>query len=112
MRWREAINPVAMERVAVLAPRSALRDALVVLGDAGTVEIDPGAAAEPVVPGSAAARLQRLPVRPAAPSLSAVSPDLDRCEAQGRTDLIAGEAELEERASRALAEGRVVALVG
>lgn len=112
MRWREALSPVAMERVAVVAPRSALRDTLVVVGDAGTVEIDAPPSAEPTVPGSAGARLQRLPVRPAAPSLSAVSPDLDECEARGRTDLIAGEAELEERASRAVAEGRVVALVG
>ena len=33
MRWREALSPVAMERVAVVAPRSALRDTLVVVGE-------------------------------------------------------------------------------
>ena len=60
MRWREALSPVAMERIAVVAPRAALRDALVVVGDAGTVEIDAPPSTEPTVPGSAGARL-RLP---------------------------------------------------
>ena len=37
MRWREALHPVVMQRVAVGAPRPALRDALVVFGLAGRV---------------------------------------------------------------------------
>ncbi|MFC4783833.1 V-type ATPase 116kDa subunit family protein [Nocardioides sp. MAHUQ-72] len=112
MRWREALHPVGMQRVALVAPRAALRDALVVVGDAGTVELDPRPGTQPTLPGSASARLQRLPTRPTTAALSSLPPDLDDCEAHGRFDLIAGEAELEERAARAVTEGRVAALVG
>jgi len=113
MRWREALHPVVMQRVAVVAPGPALRDALVVVGDAGAVELDGRSAnAEPTLPGSARARLQRLPSRPAVPALSPAPPDLDDCEARGRLDVIAGEAELEERAAQAVARGRVAAVVG
>jgi V/A-type H+-transporting ATPase subunit I len=112
MRWREALHPVGMQRMALVAPSAALRDALVVVGDAGTVELDARPGAEPTLPGSASARLQRLPARPAAALLSPAPPDLDDCEARGRFDLIAGEAALEDRAARAVAEGRVAALVG
>ena len=113
MRCREALHPVVMQRVAVVAPRPALRDALVVVGDAGRVELEghPGTA-DPTLPGSASARLQRLPTRPAAPTLSPAPPDLDDCEARGDLELIAGEAELEVHAARAVAEGRVAALLG
>ena len=113
MPWREALHPVGMQRVAVLAPGPALRDALVVVGDAGTVELDVGPArGEPTAPGSAAARLQRRAGAAADPALSLRPPDLDDCEERGRLDLLAGEAQLDARAAQAVTEGRVAALVG
>lgn len=63
-RWRclmplsEAVQPVRMERVAVVAPADALRDALVRVADAGVVQLDlPGQLDEP---GEAGRRLRRL----------------------------------------------------
>jgi len=113
MPWREALHPAGMQRVAVLAPGPALRDALVVVGDAGTVELDARhAPGTPTSPGSAAARVQRLAGGTAEPALSLLRPDLDELEATDRLDLLAGEAELDARAAAAVAEGRVVALVG
>ena len=61
MRWREALQPVGMERVAVLAPSVGLRDLLVNVGDEGTVALgevpaENGTAAT----GPATARAERL----------------------------------------------------
>lgn len=41
MPWREALSTVRMERVALVAPTSRLHDALLLVGDAGVVELDP-----------------------------------------------------------------------
>ena len=61
MRWREALQPVGMERVALLAPSVGLRDLLVNVADEGTVALgevpaENGTAAT----GPATARLRRL----------------------------------------------------
>lgn len=115
MRWREALNPVVMQRVALLAPQDALRDLLVAVADEGTVALDepmPDAAAAPSST-PAAARLQRIPAGARiAGALSPVVPDLARCEQAGRLDLIAGEALLEKRSAQAVTHGGVSALVG
>ncbi len=92
MRWREALQPVGMERVAVLAPSDGLRDLLVNVADEGTVALgevpaENGTAAT----GPATARLRRLHVEATGPpSLATSLPDLDRCERAGRLDLIGG----------------------
>lgn len=113
MRWREALHPVGMQRVALLAPRDALRDVLVVVADAGTVELDDDATVGATsVPSPAADRLQRLPASRIAPAVAAGQPDLDAWEHAGRVDLIAGEAQLEHRAGHAVTRGRVAALIG
>lgn len=115
MRWRETLRPVVMQRVALLAPRDALRDLLVNIADEGTVALDEGAVDSQAAPSpaSAAARLQRLQVSGGTPTaLALTSPDLDRCEMDGRLDLIAGEAQLEQRSAQALTRGSVSALVG
>jgi V/A-type H+-transporting ATPase subunit I len=99
-----------MRRIAVVAPRDALRPVLVRLADAGTVELDPpgdGSTGQ----GDAARRLTRLHAA-AAPALSPEPPDLAALEATGRTDLLAGEAELEDRAGAAVIRGEVAALAG
>jgi V/A-type H+-transporting ATPase subunit I len=40
MGWREAGAPLRMQRVALVVPEVALRDMLVQVADAGTVELD------------------------------------------------------------------------
>jgi len=115
MRWREALRPVVMQRVALLAPQDALRDVLVGVADEGTVALDEATADADVARSAApaAARLQRVQAgaRTAA-ALSATAPDLDRWEQAGRLDLIAGEAQLEQRSAQAVTRGSVSALVG
>lgn len=113
MRWREALHPVGMARVALVAPAPVLRDLLVAVGDAGTVELDhPAGEDTPAPPGSATARLQRSSYAATPARLASRPPDLDACESAGRADLLAGEAQLETRARQATRHGRVVALLG
>ena len=111
MRWLDAVAPVRMRRVAVVAPADALRDVLVRVADAAAVEIDNGDR-EQAAPGQAARRLQHTGQAPPEPALSAVSPDLDALEQAGRYDLMAGEAQLEAYAGSALSGSGVAALAG
>ncbi len=62
MRWREALHPLGMERVALVSPQDRLRDLLAVVADQGTVELDePGPDVDVVVRATpAAAALQPL----------------------------------------------------
>ncbi|MEU2052439.1 V-type ATPase 116kDa subunit family protein [Streptomyces bungoensis] len=115
MPWPEGMVPVRMRRVAVVVPRAGLRDALVRIAEEGCVELD---RAEEAPPGSAAVRLQRLRGRGGeAPGttgavLAAAAPDLDLLERERSVGLLAGEAELEERARGAVRRGEVAALAG
>ena len=111
MRWFDAVAPVRMTRITLVAPESTLRDVLVRIADTATVEIDlPDRGQDP--PGEAAARLQQAGQDPPAPVLLATRPDLDQLEQAGRYDLLAGEAELEEYASAAARRSGVTALAG
>jgi V/A-type H+-transporting ATPase subunit I len=114
MWWREMLRPVAMRRVALLAPRAALRDLLVEVADSGSVEVDQvGAEGVDGHPDRAAeALLRRMPSGVAVPLVAAGPPDLDRWERDARVDLIAGEAELERVAAAAVTSGSVSAIVG
>ncbi|MEU3521468.1 V-type ATPase 116kDa subunit family protein [Streptomyces sp. NPDC006654] len=111
----EGMTPVRMCRVAVLVPRAALREALVRIAEAGCVELD---RVEESAPGPAALRLRRLVGRGGprnvaeAAALAVAAPDLDRLEGRRETSLLAGEAELEERAEGAVRQGEVSALAG
>jgi V/A-type H+-transporting ATPase subunit I len=112
MRWRDAVTPQPMTRVALVAPRERLRPALVRLAEAGVVEIEraPVEGAEPTEP---ARRLQRLGrVGAVTPVLAARDAALDDWERDGRVDLLAGEAELAGYADEAVRRGQVAALVG
>ncbi|MFD8382321.1 V-type ATPase 116kDa subunit family protein [Streptomyces sp. NPDC059679] len=113
----EPMVPVRMRRVAIVAPRAALRDVLVRVADAGCVEIDRadgggGPDAPQTAPGSAARRLRASRAAPECAVLSAVPLDLDALERAGRADLLAGEAQLEERLGSAVRRGAAVALAG
>jgi V/A-type H+-transporting ATPase subunit I len=111
MRWREALSPVTMQRVALLAPRLTLRQVLVQVADSGTVQLDSPASDRLDTP--AALRLMRLGrTSDLVPALSLAPLDLDACEQVGRLDLIAGEAQLEARSQVALTRGHVAGLVG
>ncbi len=110
MPWRESMEPVRMQRVAVMAPREDLRDVLVMLADAGTVELE---VATEGVEGDAARLLQHVShADDAVPRLARGEPDLDAWVREQRADLLAGEAELEERASAAVSRGLVAGVVG
>ncbi|MGW0205426.1 ATPase, partial [Streptomyces sp. NPDC003233] len=117
MPWSEAMTPVRMRRVAVVVPQTGLRDALVRIAEEGCVELD---RAEEAAPGAAAVRLQRLrgqgttsESESAAPAVLAVTaPDLDMLDHRRQVALLAGEAQLEERAQGAVRQGEVAALAG
>ncbi|WP_432138399.1 MULTISPECIES: V-type ATPase 116kDa subunit family protein [unclassified Streptomyces] len=110
--WADTLVPTRMRRVAVMAAEPALRDVLVRVADAGCVELDRPAGAAAGDPGPAAARLRGSATPPAAPRLSAAPPDLDALSARGRTDLLAGEAQLEAYRAAAVRRGPVAALAG
>ena len=111
MRWLDAVAPVRMTRITLVAPEDALRDVLVRVADSGTVEIDlPDCRQAPA--GEVAARLQHAAQPPSAPVLSFERPDLDRLEQAGRYDLLAGEVQLEEYAAAAAKRPGVAALAG
>ena len=111
MRWPEPPAPAPMSRVALVAPVAAVRPVLVGVAGAGTVQLDRPAPEAP--PGEAARRLQRLgAAADRTPRVAAVRPDLDLLAAEGRGDLLAGEAELEEREAGAVRRGAVSAVAG
>ena len=112
MPWPEAMAPVRMERIAVLAPSDTLRDALVLVADAGVVQFDAVGPQDDSAVSEAAQRLQRLGSTHPTPMLSAVAPDLEELEHAGRADLLAGEARLDERAAAAVHRDDVAALTG
>jgi V/A-type H+/Na+-transporting ATPase subunit I len=114
MPWRESLRPVAMRRVALVAPTGALRDLLVAVADSGTVDLDLAAPddTEGRPEGSAEALLQRMSVDASVPVLAPGRPDLEEWARTGRADLVAGEAELERATAGAVTQGRVSAVVG
>ncbi|HMA46561.1 MAG TPA: hypothetical protein VKP11_05080, partial [Frankiaceae bacterium] len=116
MRWGKALQVVRMQRVALAAPRSRLRDLLVEVADAGTVELDLLADSAPdghELPAVAALRRVPATAGPAPePVLASAPPDLEELVAAGRSDLLAGEAELQRRAAGAVERGSVAALSG
>lgn len=110
MRLPETVQPVRMRRVALAAPRDDLRAALVAVAGAGTVQLD--RPDENPNPGPAGQLLRRLPADHREPALTAKAPDLDALAGAGRTDLVAGEARLEEYVATATRQGEVAALTG
>jgi V/A-type H+-transporting ATPase subunit I len=102
-----------MDRVALVGPADGLRELLVRVADAGTVELEmlPPSGDDP--PGSAARRLEQLggPGETSA-RLSPVPPDLDELEREGKLDLLEGEAQLDDYRRCAAHRGDVAALAG
>ncbi len=119
MRWRDALEPTRMDRVAVVAPTEQLRGVLVAVADAGVVDLE--RIGDPVI-GPANDALSRVRERlgsttapdatTGAPRLAPQPPDLVALERDGRLAEIAGEAELEQVDASARHRGSVAALVG
>ncbi|TGB15205.1 ATPase [Streptomyces palmae] len=82
------------------------------VAESGRVELDRSGAAGEGAPGPAGRRLQRLRGEPVRAVLSPGPPDLDALERAGRVDLLAGEAQLEERLGSAVRRGSVAAVAG
>ena len=114
MVWRDSMNPVAMRRVALVAPQASLRRVLVEVADSGLVEVDRavGEGGDGHVDGAAEELLRRMPGGPAAPVLVPDVPDLERWAREERRDLVAGEAELEQVSAAAVSRGSVGAVLG
>jgi V/A-type H+-transporting ATPase subunit I len=107
------MTPLPMTRVALVAPAGVLREMLVRVADAGTVELDRLVPAADQPPSEAARHLQRLgPDRDLVPALAPDPPDLAELVRDGRADLLAGEVELADRTAQAVTRGRVAAAVG
>jgi V/A-type H+-transporting ATPase subunit I len=107
----DRLGPVAMRRIALVAPRPALRALLVHVAAAGVVEVETAPATDAPA-GPATRALQRLGTSGATPGLMADTPDLDRLERAGRVDLIAGEAALEQVAAGAVTSPAAAAVAG
>jgi V/A-type H+/Na+-transporting ATPase subunit I len=116
MPWLETAFPIRMTRIALVAPAESLREMLVSVAGAGTVEID----AEMSGADEALAAVNAGPAdgealvrtRPPEPALSVDPPDLAELARAGRPDLIAGEAQLRQYAAAAVQRHSVVALAG
>lgn len=110
MPWRESMEPVRMRRVAVLAPRESLRDVLVEVASRGVAELE---VATDLETGEAARLLQQIPgAADPAPVIAGEPPDLHSLAQARRTDLLAGEAELEARTAAAVTRGLVTGVLG
>lgn len=113
MPWRDALEPVRMDRVALVGPADGLRELLVRVADAGTVELEMLPSSGDSPPGSAARRLQQLgAARETSPRLSPAPPDLDALQREGKVDLLEGEAQLDDYHRCAVHRGDVAALAG
>ena len=112
MPWRERAQPVRMERVALLTPAPALREVLVRVADTGLVELDRVSTVDAAAT-EAGRRLQRIAGRSrVAPALALQPPDLAALERAGAADLLAGEAQLQERAAGAVPRRSVSGVTG
>jgi V/A-type H+-transporting ATPase subunit I len=109
----DAVLPVRMRRIAVVAPEKRVRDALVELAEDGNVELS---GELPALVGPQVDALRRLERESRAehgePHISRSLPDLEAAERAGDWATLAGEAELARRAGTAIHHGPVAALVG
>ncbi len=114
MRLPEQALAVPMRRVAIIARRERSRDLLLVLAQAGIVEL---AGPLPAGEGEALHALTRLERRRRAPAnatatLATGEPDVAELERAGEWSRLAGEVELQRRAASGVRHGSFVAFVG
>jgi V/A-type H+/Na+-transporting ATPase subunit I len=114
MPSRDLLLPVRMRRVALVAPRERLRDALVGIAELGTVEL---VGAVPAAEGEEVEALRRLERAQtgghAGPACLRRSPEaVADMERSGEWSALAGEVELLRRAAMAHTRGSFAVLVG
>ncbi len=110
MPWRESLEPIRMRRVAILAPSESLRDVLVEVAGRGSTELETAPEADTGPAGRARVRMPGI--EDAEPLLARTPPDITILADAGRSDLIAGEAQLEQRAAAAVDRGAVSGVLG
>lgn len=106
--------PVRMSRIALVTPKDRLRDAIVALAEAGSVEL---VGSLPAAEGAEAEALHRFEhdhprSRADEPCVLREAPDLAALEERGACELLAGEVEVRRRAAMAVEHGTFVALLG
>ena len=109
MPWRDLPAPIAMRRIAVVAPTRRWRTVLVAMADSGMVEPEesthaPGIDGWATTPAAVTASGGPLP--------TAEPPDMDALRTAGRAELVAGEAELQRVSDAALQRDQITALAG
>ena len=104
MPWRDHLGPVPMARAAIVAPRTRARRVLVETADLGVFEPDPSEADRGTTPGGSDPEHDAR--------LTVDEPDPDVLMAQGRTDLLLGEAEVAQKLEASAATDRCVAVTG
>lgn len=121
MSWVERLEPARMSRVAVVAPAWAFRRVLVTVADLGVAELEalegadsPADAALRDLIAAGTSHSAAAGPAPEAPQPRLVSdaPDLSALAAGRRSDLLAGEAELQRRMGAAITAGAVSATAG
>jgi V/A-type H+-transporting ATPase subunit I len=112
MAWREAVEPVRMQRVALVSPLPLLRSLLVEVAAAGVVDVDRPPAADSALGPSSRLLRARHPTPVPVPVLSLTDPTPERWADDSRFDLLAGEAELETYAAAAVSRDGVAAVAG
>jgi V/A-type H+-transporting ATPase subunit I len=119
MRWRDVLEPARMDRVAVVAPTDRLRRVLVVMADAGVIDLervgDPATGPATDVLDRAREQITATTspdAAPVTPRLAPEPPDLIVLEQTGQLGELVGEAELEQVDASARRRDAVAALVG
>jgi V/A-type H+/Na+-transporting ATPase subunit I len=108
----DRLVPVRMQRVAVVALGGRLREALVALARAGTVELSGALGAGE---GPALEALRRVEAHGSGPARAAATPvpvAVQELERRGAADLLAGEVELDRRAAAAIGHRDFAILLG
>jgi V/A-type H+-transporting ATPase subunit I len=108
----DLVLPARMSRVAVVSPRSRVRETLVELARAGSVELVGSLAPAEGEVAEALRRLSPPDVGETGAVLSSRPPDVIALEQAGERGLLAGELELSRRARLAVQHGSFAAWVG
>jgi V/A-type H+-transporting ATPase subunit I len=112
MPWPDAVEAVPMSRVALVGPSEKLRDLLVQVAEAGVVELETSSDADSGEASEALRRLRASGTIEPEPRLAAAQHPVPSLEKKGRADLLAGEVQLERRATAAAPRGPFLVVAG
>jgi len=111
MPLSDSVEAVPMARIAVLAPTTEMRDVLVAVADAGVAELETSTEGDSSETAEALRRLNAGAGPQSQPRLAQEPRPVTELELERRADLLAGEVELERRASAAATRGPFVVLL-